>query len=64
MDTEVEGSVSINYKNLLIKYIEHVGNCAGRLFTAAHCYDSKLFNKEEWDTLRKLDLYIEKGDDK
>lgn len=42
----------IDYRNLLKKYINHVGECEGTVFLSSTYEDS--FTKEEYDELLKI----------
>lgn len=58
-------SDSMNYKKLLLKYINHVGICEGTTFLGDHNRnewdDTVEFTDEEWEALKELDEvdYIE-----
>ena len=44
----------MDYKELLIKYIRHVGHCEGIDFLAKMHYYNSEFSDEEWEELQKL----------
>jgi hypothetical protein len=46
----------IDYRGLLIKYIDHVRTCEGTSFLHEHFFGHKHdFSDEEWAELQKLD---------
>ena len=51
----------IDYRELLMKYIEHVGECEGVTFMSK-CHEPRtgLFTTEEWEELQRLDGESEK----
>lgn len=51
----------IDYRELLMKYIDHVGECEGITFISDyHRPRAGLFTTEEWEELRRLDAESEK----
>ena len=44
----------MDYKNLLLKYINHVADNEGVIFIKEYCRNDELFTQEEWDELVKL----------
>ena len=45
----------MDYKALLMKYINHVADNEGVTFIKEYCRNDELFTQEEWDELIKLD---------
>lgn len=45
----------MNYKDLLLKYINHVAENEGVTFIKEHCRNDDLFTEAEWGELVKLD---------
>lgn len=47
--------MDIDYKALLVKYIEHVTECEGTDFLSSGWYfDETIFSKDEWELLQEL----------
>jgi hypothetical protein len=44
-----------DYRTLLLKYIDHVGNCEGVTFLGDRDRNKSLFTEEEWTLLQQLD---------
>ena len=44
----------MDYKELLRKYIEHVGDVEGTYFISSIYRDSSMFSEEEWNELIKI----------
>jgi hypothetical protein len=54
--------MSIDYRELLIKYIAHVGECEGVTFILSWDHVPKPFTPEEWSELVALDGQSKKYD--
>jgi len=50
----------MNYRNLLIKYIQHVGACEGVSYLSPSWFNEPHFSKEEWEELQRLDAESDK----
>jgi hypothetical protein len=44
-----------DYRTLLLKYINHVGECEGTTFLSDRWHDDRLFTDEEWSVMQQLD---------